>query len=152
MRLGFALFKQIHAISCNFLLRFRSMPSADGRINLIDVGSPGSCAGCRHGAGAERCHGEWLDDGIGDGGASGEQSRWGGQAGGVDAPLVALHKITTTEDAGGLHLQCVRAAHNQGHQSSCLHRRNCVCSGMNSKISVTWFYVQFCNLWYVIIS
>ncbi|CAN6215597.1 unnamed protein product, partial [Urochloa humidicola] len=77
--------------------------------------------GCGHGAGGERCHGERLDDGIGDGGAASSE-RWVEQAGGVDTPLVALHKIPTAADAGGLHLQRVWAAYNQGHQSSCLHR------------------------------
>lgn len=121
------------------------MPPANGQIVLkIDrcfaVGWPGSCvtssAGRGHGTGGERCHGERLDDGIGDGGpADGEQSRWGGQAGGVHAALVPLHQITAAADAGGLHLQRVRAAYDQGHQSSCLHWWNCVCSGMNYVIS-----------------
>ena len=95
-------------------------------------------AGRGHGDCGERRHGERLDDGIGHGGAAnGEQSRWGGQAGGVDAPLVALHKIAAAPDACGLHLQRVWAAYHQGHQSSCLHRWNCVCSGMNCVICVT---------------
>ncbi|XP_066377043.1 uncharacterized protein [Miscanthus floridulus] len=85
--------------------------------------------GRSHGTGGECCHGERLDDGIGDGGPpDGEQGRCGGQAGGVNAALVPLHQITAAAYAGGLHLQRVRAAHDQGHQSSCLHRWNCVCS------------------------
>lgn len=86
-------------------------------------------AGRGHGAGDERGDGERLDDRVGDGGST-DGRRCREPAGGVDAAVVALHKVPEAADAGGLHLQRLRAANHARYQPARLHRWHCVRSGI----------------------
>lgn len=83
------------------------------------------CEGCGNGFGSQRGGRQGMDDGIGNGRAF-RPCRGGARhpSSGVDVPVVALHQVPSPPDACRLHLQRLRAAHDEGDQPTCLYRRH----------------------------
>lgn len=77
--------------------------------------------GCGNGIGTKCSNGPRLDNWIRNGGPADTGRVRLHQPDGVNLPVVPLHQIASPEDAGCLHMQRVRPAHDTCHQPPCLH-------------------------------